>query len=178
MYNVTTAVTTVTHSDCINNLKQAGRRLHIFSHLIDKINSELGDWSSRTNKNLTFPPVCLLCVLRRWTYVWKALFLSLQDPVWFLPQHRLVHAHPCYGHVQRDPYLRHDKWHLLQVWHHSVIFTMETCIHYYTHIHKNIPSETLLSKAWLLPFSSLYKHMAPPVLTLGSLLKLSYSFMW
>ncbi|KAF6728088.1 Alpha-N-acetylgalactosaminide alpha-2,6-sialyltransferase 3, partial [Oryzias melastigma] len=35
-------------------------------------------------------------------------------PVWLLPEHRLVHAHPRHGHVQRDPYLRHDKRHLLQ----------------------------------------------------------------
>lgn len=41
----------------------------------------------------------------------------LQDPVRLLPQHGLVHAHPRHGHVQRDPYLRHDKWHLLQVRH-------------------------------------------------------------
>lgn len=39
----------------------------------------------------------------------------LQDPVGLLPQHRLVHAHPGHGHVQRDPRLRHDQRHLLQV---------------------------------------------------------------
>lgn len=44
-----------------------------------------------------------------------AVFVFLQDPIWLLPQHRLVHAHPRHGHVQRDPYLRHDKWHILQV---------------------------------------------------------------
>lgn len=43
--------------------------------------------------------------------------MFLQDPVGLLPQHRLVYAYPRYGHVQRDPYLRHDKWHLLQVRH-------------------------------------------------------------
>lgn len=43
------------------------------------------------------------------------VYVCLQDSVRLLPQHRLVHAHPRHGHVQRDPHLRHDKWHLLQV---------------------------------------------------------------
>ncbi|XP_069548663.1 alpha-N-acetylgalactosaminide alpha-2,6-sialyltransferase 3 isoform X2 [Brachyistius frenatus] len=34
---------------------------------------------------------------------------GLKDPVRLLPQHRLVHAHPRHGHVQRDPRVRHDK---------------------------------------------------------------------
>lgn len=47
----------------------------------------------------------------------KNVSFCLKDPIWLLPEHRLVHAHPRHGHVQRDPYLRHDKWHLLQVRH-------------------------------------------------------------
>lgn len=57
-----------------------------------------------------------ISIVQEWKLHWNMFLpVCLQRPVWLLPEHRLVHAHPRHGHVQRDPYLRHDKRHLLQV---------------------------------------------------------------
>lgn len=43
------------------------------------------------------------------------MILCWQDSVGVISQHRLVHTHSGHGHVQGDPSLRHDQWHVLQV---------------------------------------------------------------
>lgn len=43
------------------------------------------------------------------------MILCWQDSVGVVPEHRLVHPHTGHGHVQRDPSLRNDQWHILQV---------------------------------------------------------------
>lgn len=98
-----------------------------------------------------------------WIYLWKELFWSFQDPVGLLPQHRLVHAHPCYGHVQRDPHLRHDKWHALQVWRHSLLVTMETCTHHYTRACKHTHTDMRrwgTRRCWPTQGCSVFTHVS------------------
>lgn len=50
--------------------------------------------------------------------LWRGFFcffLRWQDYIGVVLKHRMVHPHLSHGHVQGDPGVRDDQWHLLQV---------------------------------------------------------------
>lgn len=82
----------------------------------------------------------------------KVFFFYWQDYLGVIPEHRMVHPYLSHGHMQGDPCVWDDQWHLLQV---SLIFNLHLKLLFFCTI-----IFCLLIRAIVLLFQTFHQKLA------------------